>query len=114
MAHFKYIPAGIRLHFQELVYKITNRLNNRYYIVFEDIPSGLKAEKILKKHNIKFKSIPIPDEIFEACGVALSVDEYKEIVEFLKKYKINSEVYEFKANKPVKVYGNLIKRDCGI
>ena len=70
MAQLKYLPAGIRLHIKELVYKVTNSLNERYYISFKNIADGLKAEKILKEKEIEFKSIPVPDDIFEKCGVS--------------------------------------------
>ena len=107
MAHIKYIPAGIRLHLQEIVYKLTNKLSFKYCISFESISNGLKAEKILKKKNIKFKSIPVPDDILKSCGVALVVEDYKEILEILKEENIDIEVFEYENNQPIKIYGNL-------
>jgi len=114
MAELKYVPAGIRLHIQEAFYKLTNQLNDKYYLYFQDIPDGLKAEKILKQHNIPFKSIPVPDDIFESCGISLVVSDYKNIVELLKNNNIEVEVFEYKDNKPIKVYGNIQKKRCGI
>ena len=55
MAELKYLLDGIRLHAQEFVYKVTNRLNDKYYISFSNIPNGLKAEKILKKNKLAVK-----------------------------------------------------------
>jgi len=114
MAELKYIPAGIRLHMQEVFYKITNQLNDKYYLSFADIPDGLKSEKILKENNIPFKAIPVPDDIFEACGVSIVVKEYKNIVELLKKHSIEVEVFEYQNNKPIKIYGNIQKEGCKI
>ena len=114
MAELKYVPAGIRLHIKELIYKFTNNLNEKYYISFIDIPEGLKAEKILKQNNIEFKSIPVPDDIFEMCGVAIVVNEYKNIAKLLKENNIEIEVFEYKDNKPIKIYGELNKKGCGI
>ncbi len=112
MAELKYIPAGIRLHIKELFYKATNNLNDKYYISFVDIPEGLKAEKILKQNNISFKSIPVPDDIFEMCGIAIVVNEYKNIAKLLKENNIEIEVFEYKENKPIKIYGELNKKGC--
>jgi len=109
MAELKYIPAGIRLHIKELVYKATNNLNEKYYLSFINIPEGLKAEKILKQNNIPFKSIPVPDDIFETCGISIVTNEYQNIAEILKNNGIEIEVFEYQNNKPIKVYGELNK-----
>jgi hypothetical protein len=114
MAELKYLPAGIRLHIKELIYKATNNLNEKYYISFKDIPDGLRAEKILKQNNIQFKSIPVPDDIFQMCGVAIVVDEYKNIIKLLKENLIDVEVFEYKDNQPIRIYGNFPKQGCKI
>ena len=114
MAELKYVPAGIRLHIKELIYKITNNLNEKYYLSFADIPEGLKAEKILKQNNITFKSIPVPDDIFEMCGISIVVDEYENIIKILKENNIEIEVFEYKNNKPIKIYGEIKKDGCKI
>jgi len=114
MAELKYVPAGIRLHIKEIFYKITNSLNENYYLSFSDIPAGLKAEKILKSKKIKFKSIPVPNDIFEMCGVAIVVEKYQEIVKILEKEGIEIEVFEYKNGKPIKIYGDIKKTECKI
>jgi len=114
MAELKYVPAGIRLHIKEIIYKLTNNLNEKYYLSFVDIPEGLKAEKILKQNHIKFKSIPVPDDIFEMCGIAIVVDEYQNIIKLLKENGIAIEVFEYQNNKPIKIYGNIQKNGCEI
>jgi len=82
MAEIKYLPAGIRLHLKEIIYKITDNLEEYYYFHFEDIPTGLKAEKVLKNHDIK--SIPIPDDIFQDCGVAILTKDKESVKKALK------------------------------
>ena len=114
MAELKDVPAGIRLHIKELFYKATNNLNEKYYLSFVDIPEGLKAEKILKQNNINFKSIPVPDDIFEMCGISIVVNDYQNIAKILEKNGIEIEVFEYKDNKPIKIYGNIQKNGCDI
>ena len=106
MAELKYLPAGIRLHLKEIIYKFTDDLSKYYYFHFEDIPTGLKAEKILKEKEIEFKSIPVPDDIFEKCGVSILVDEYENIRDILKSNSIEIEVFEYKEHRAVKIYSN--------
>jgi len=112
MAELKYLPAGVRLHLQEIFYKFTNNLSDKYYLSFKDIPDGLKAEKILKQNNVKFKSIPVPDDIFEMCGVSIVVDEYQNLIQILSNEGIEIEVFEYQNNKPLKIYGNITKEGC--
>jgi hypothetical protein len=99
MAELKYLADGIRLHIKEIFYKISDNLKEYYYFHFEDIPTGLKAEKLLKNENIK--SIPVPDEIFEKCGVAILTKEKDKIKNILKDNNINYEIwiYEDKFKK---------------
>ncbi len=91
MAELKYLPAGIRLHLKEIFYKFTDNLKEYYYFNFADIPTGLKAEKVLKKENIK--SIPVPNEIFKECGVAILTKEKEKIKQILKKENIEFEIW---------------------
>ena len=104
MAELKYLPAGIRLHLKEIYYKLTDNLYEYYYFHFEDIPTGLKAEKILKSYNIK--SIPIPNEIFEKCGVSILTKEKDKIKNILKKENINFEIWVYE-NGFKKIEGNI-------
>ena len=109
MAELKYLPAGIRLHLKDIFYKITDNLDEYYYFHFEDIPTGLKAEKILKKENIK--SIPIPNEIFPECGVAILTKEKEKIKEILNKHKIKYEIW-IKEEKFKKIEGEIEAKTC--
>ena len=109
MAELKYVPAGIRLHIKEIFYKFTDNLEEYYYFHFEDIPTGLKAEKILKNENIK--SIPVPDEIFKDCGVAILSKEKDKIKAILEKNNINYEIW-IKEKEFKKIEGNITAQSC--
>ncbi|AZV47470.1 hypothetical protein C3L23_09395 [Nautilia sp. PV-1] len=110
MAELKYLPAGVRLHFKELVYKLTDDLNRYYYFHFEDIPTGLKAEKLLKDYNIK--SIPTPDEIFEDCGVSILTTDKETIKDVLLKEGINFEIWKYE-NGFKKIEGEIVPNEKG-
>ena len=69
-----FIATGVRLHAKEYFLRLTGLFKKYdYCIAFPSIPEGLKAEKFLK--GFKAVSIPIPDEIFEGCGVGVLVKE---------------------------------------
>ena len=107
MAELKYLPAGIRLHIQEVFYKLTNSLDKKYYLSFKNIADGLKAEELLKNRFIDFKSIPVPDDIFKSCGVAILVNDYQNLITMFKNENIQFEVFEYKEGKPIKIFGNI-------
>ncbi len=111
MAELKYLPAGIRLHIQEIFYKLTDNLKEYYYFNFASIPDGLKAEKILKS-KIECKVIPVPDDIFKDCGVAILVSDTKKAKSILKENNIEFEIYKYENNKPIKIEGNLTNLSC--
>jgi len=111
MAELKYLPAGIRLHLKEIIYKFTDDLRSYYYFHFEDIPTGLKAEKLLKNHNIK--SIPTPDDIFEDCGVSILTKDKDSIKELLIKENINFEIWIYD-NGFKKIEGEINNKSCKI
>ncbi|NPA11006.1 MAG: DUF3343 domain-containing protein [Epsilonproteobacteria bacterium] len=109
MAELKYLPAGIRLHIKELIYKLTDNLDEYYYFHFEDIPTGLKAEKLLTSQNIK--SIPVPNEIFKDCGVAILTKEKEPIKHILDKHNIKYEIW-IKKDKFKKIEGEINPSSC--
>ncbi len=80
-----FIATGIRLHAKEYFLRITGLFNTyEYCLSFPSIPEGLKAEKLIK--GFKAVSIPIPDEIFEGCGVGILVKE-EDLERLLKKLR---------------------------
>ena len=109
MAEIKYLPAGIRLHLKEIIYKLTDNLDEYFYFHFEDIPTGLKAEKLLKKENIK--SIPVPNEIFPECGVAILTKEKEKIKAILDKHNIAYEIW-IKEKEFKKIEGDIKANNC--
>jgi len=111
MAELKYLPAGIRLHLKEIIYKLTDNLNSYYYFHFKDIPTGLKAEKILKKEKIK--SIPVPNEIFKECGVAILTHEKERIKDILNKENIEFEIWVYEDGFK-KIEGDIKASSCKI
>jgi len=111
MAQLKYLPAGIRLHLKEIIYKFTDDLKKYYYFHFEDIPTGLKAEKLLKKHNIK--SIPTPDDIFQECGVSILTTEKDKIKKILQDENINFEIWVYE-NGFKKIEGDITPTSCNV
>lgn len=116
MAELKYVPDGIRLHAKEFLYKLQKKdLKAHFYISFDSIKSGLEAEKLLKNENISFYAIPVPDEIFDDCGVALVVEEYEQICKLLELKGIEVEVHHYQQGNVKKVYGDIaIKGSCSI
>ncbi len=81
-----FIATGIRLHAKEYFLRLTGLFKGYdYCISFPSIPEGLKAEKELK--GFKAVSIPIPDEIFQECGVGILVKDDKELGRLLNHLK---------------------------
>ena len=109
MAELKYLPAGIRLHIKEIFYKINDNLDEYFYFHFENIPTGLKAEKLLKNENIK--SIPVPDEIFPECGVAILSKEKEKIKNILDENNIKYEIW-IKEKEFKKIEGDINIKGC--
>lgn len=63
------------------------------YMTFKSVSYAMKVEAALKKHDVKFKIIPVPRSISSSCG--LCVRFYKEDLEILKSIVAdNSLVYE--------------------
>jgi len=81
-----FIATGIRLHAKEYFLRFTGLFNRYgYCLSFPSIPEGLKAEKELK--GFRAVAIPVPDEIFEGCGVGVLVRDEKELNKLLEHLK---------------------------
>jgi len=100
-----FIATGIRLHAKEYFLRLTGLFKNYdYCISFPSIPEGLKAEKHLK--GFRAVSVPIPDEIFEGCGVGVLVrgEDLEELLKHLKEKGILvSGVFKREGDKFVEV-----------
>ena len=81
-----FVATGVRLHAKEYFLRLTGLFGRyRYCISFPSIPEGLKAEKHIK--GFKAVSVPIPDEIFEGCGVGILVKDEEELERLLNHLK---------------------------
>ncbi len=93
----KFMLTGIRLHLKLYLLKSLGIYDRyKYCIAFPSIKEGLRAEKLLKGRKLG-SSIPIPNEIFEGCGVGIlaTEDNLKDILSFLReKGVLVSGVYE--------------------
>ncbi|MEO2066233.1 MAG: DUF3343 domain-containing protein [Desulfurobacteriaceae bacterium] len=103
-----FIATGVRLHAKEYFLRFTGLFKRyRYCISFPSIPEGLKAEKELK--GVGGVSIPIPDEIFEGCGVGILVkdeEELKRVLDHLKsKGILVSGVFKREGNRFLEIGG---------
>ena len=71
------------------------------------ISRAVDVEELLKNRYIDFKSIPVPDDIFKSCGVAILVNDYQNLITMFKNENIQFEVFEYKEGKPIKIFGNI-------
>jgi hypothetical protein len=56
------------------------------YITFKSVSFAMKAESMLKKSNIEFKTIPVPRSISTDCGISIRFNkrDSEEIESLLK------------------------------
>ncbi|MGD9579010.1 MAG: DUF3343 domain-containing protein [Syntrophorhabdus sp.] len=52
--------------------------NNYYIILFYTIHDVLRAEKILKKHNIAHELVPVPRNLSSDCGMCVKLPDNRE------------------------------------
>jgi hypothetical protein len=113
MAEIKYLADGIRLHIKEFFYKLKKvNFKDYFFFHFASIEDGLKAEKLLKNENII--SIPVPNDIFKDCGVAILSKEKEKIKKILNKNEIDFEIYIYENNKAKKIEGEIKAKSCKI
>ena len=100
-----FIATGVRLHLKEYFLRLTGLFKKYdYCISFPSVQEGLKAEKCIK--GFKAVSIPIPDEIFEGCGVGILVkaEDKDRLLKHLKEKNILvSGVFKRNGNSFVEV-----------
>ena len=41
------------------------------YMTFKSVSHAMKAESVLRKNNIEFKTIPVPRSISSHCGICI-------------------------------------------
>nr|WP_280956783.1 DUF3343 domain-containing protein [Acetohalobium arabaticum] len=75
-------------------------------MTFHSTHLALEFERVVKKEEIKAKSIPVPRQISSSCGIAGRFEEEKleEIKDICRKYDIDFEqiyrVYQDKTKEP--------------
>ena len=87
-----YIPTGIRLHLKGKYYELKGVVDKYdICIPFPYIPHGLKAERLIKKYKLDAIAIPIPDEIFEGCGIAILIkeSELEKLISIIFRHRLN-------------------------
>jgi Protein of unknown function (DUF3343) len=63
--------------------------NNCFYILYYTIHDVLRAEKILKQHNIPHELIPVPRNLSSDCGMCVKLrDDINKILPLLCKIDI--------------------------
>ncbi|WP_029520087.1 sulfurtransferase TusA family protein [Persephonella sp. IF05-L8] len=91
----KFYAIGVKLHFFEYFFRIFKSAGPKYIITFMSIPEGFRAIEFLKKRGITdFTTLPVPDEIYEFCGVVIGFkdkDRAVEIFHLLKENKFGVE-----------------------
>jgi hypothetical protein len=66
---------------------------NFYYMTFKSVSYAMKVETVLKKHNIRYKIIPVPRSISSSCGLCIRFNS--DDLELLKEVVANNSlVYE--------------------
>lgn len=61
-------------------------MNEYNYMTFKSVSYAMKVEAALKKHDIKFKMIPVPRSISSSCGLCVrffkdDMDNLKDLIE---------------------------------
>lgn len=46
-----------------------------YFLLFHTIHDVLKAEKILKKHGLRFELVPVPRNLSSDCGMCIRLQD---------------------------------------
>lgn len=86
----KFYAIGVKLHLYEYFYRIFNFAGPKYIITFVSIPEGFRAIEFLERKGIKdFVTLPVPDEIYEFCGVVIGFKDKKRAVEIFNLLKEN-------------------------
>lgn len=60
-------------------------------ITFKSTHHAIQGESILKKEDVKFRTIPTPREVSTSCGLAVKFDLeiYNQIIDIIEEKKMN-------------------------
>ncbi len=85
----KFIALGVKLHILQYLLEILPNKKPKYLISFVSIAEGLRADKWLKEKGIQnYVMLPVPDEIYEYCGLVYG---FKKKEDALNVYKLLKE-----------------------
>ncbi len=91
----KFYAIGVKLHLYDYFFRIFRSAGPKYIITFMSIPEGFRAIDFLKEKGINdFVTLPVPDEIYEFCGVVIGFKNKERAIEvynFLKKNRFGVE-----------------------
>ena len=77
----KFYAIGVKLHLIMYILEIFSTKKPRYLITFISIPEGFRAIEFLEKKGIKnFITLPVPNEIYEFCGVVIGFKDKNETI----------------------------------
>lgn len=81
----KFYAIGIKLHFIMYLLEIFKQKKPKYLITFISIPEGFRAIEYLEKKGINdFITLPVPNEIYEYCGVVIGFKSKDRVIEIYK------------------------------
>ncbi|NPA12571.1 MAG: DUF3343 domain-containing protein [Aquificae bacterium] len=86
----KFYAIGVKLHILEYLYRIFKPIAPKYIITFMSIPEGFRAIQFLHQRGIKdFTTLPVPNEIYEFCGLVIGFKDKDRAVEVYNLLKEN-------------------------
>ena len=91
----KFYAIGVKLHMYDYFFRVFKSAGPKYIITFMSIPEGFRAIDFLKEKGIDdFVTLPVPDEIYEFCGVVIgfkSKERAVQVYNFLKDHSFGVE-----------------------
>jgi len=84
----KFYAIGVKLHLLMYLLEIFKSKKPKYLISFISIPEGFRAIDYLKEKGEKdFIVLPVPNEIYEYCGVVIGFKDKNKAIEVFKELR---------------------------
>jgi len=81
----KFYAIGVKLHLIMFLLEIFKPKKPKYLITFISIPEGFRAIDFLEKRGINdFITLPVPNEIYEYCGVVIGLRDKDRAINIFK------------------------------
>ena len=81
----RFYAIGVKLHLLMYLLEIFRPKKPKYLITFISIPEGFRAIDYLKNKGIEdFITLPVPNEIYEYCGVVIGFKNKDRAIEIYK------------------------------